>query len=113
MSQPSHRLNKLGVSPPILFSDPKDRFADTLLEWRAARLGDLRLGAFVRPVFKAANPLAERRIADDRDQVFNPATETLAVLDQPTTLLIALLDSLGSFAPQDSVLRFERGDLAG
>ena len=95
MPQPAHRLNNLGVSPAGFLSDADDRFADALLDAWPARLGVLRLGPLIRCVLDAPHPLAERRVADDRDQVLDPGSETLPVLHQPATLLIAKLDSLG------------------
>jgi len=93
--QPAHRLNDLGVSPAGFLSNTNDRFTDALLDAWPARLSVLCLGPLIRRVLHAPHPLAERRVADDRDQVLDPRSETLAMLDQPATLLIAKLDSLG------------------
>jgi len=40
------------------------------------------LASIIRRDFDAVNPLAERPIADSRDQVFDPGSEGLVVLDQ-------------------------------
>ena len=71
--QPPHRLHNFGVSPPSLFADPDDRVADTLLDAGTAWLGVLRLGPVVGGVLQLSDPLAERRVADDRDQLLDPS----------------------------------------
>ena len=75
VSQPAHRLNDLGVTPAGFLSDADDRFADTLLDAWPASLGVLRLWPLIRRVLHASHPLAKRRVADDRDQVFDPRSE--------------------------------------
>ncbi len=87
--QSAHRLHDLRVAPAGLLADADDCFADALLDAWPARLGVLRLGPLIRRILDAPHPLAERRVADDRDQVLDPRSETLAVLNEPAALLIA------------------------
>src|SRR5690606_23425464 len=89
--EPPHRLHDLGIAPAGLFPDPNDRLADAFLHAGTARLGVLRLGPLVRRVFGAPHPLAEGRVADDRDQPLDAAAQRLPAPYQLTALLVAQL----------------------
>ena len=95
VTEPSHGLDDLGVSPASLLTDANNRFADALLDAWPARLGILRFRPLIRRVLDIPHPLAECGIADDGDQLLDASPEFLAVLNQPATLLIAQLDPLG------------------
>src|SRR5690606_5836447 len=82
--EPPHRLHDLGVAPAGLLPDPDDSLTDALLDARAAGFGVRRLGPLVWRVLDAPHPLAEGRVADDRNQLLDAAAQLLPVPYQPT-----------------------------
>src|SRR6056297_1556651 len=73
MAKPAHGLNDLGIAPAGLFTDSDDRIGDALVGPGPARFAfRSRFRPFRWPVFRVPDPAAERRVAHDRNQVFNP-----------------------------------------
>jgi hypothetical protein len=72
----------------------------------------LRLGAGAGGGVQA-DPPAERRVGDDRQQVFDPLSHHLAEFDQEPLLGLGEVGSLSQLGPQDLVLRPEVFHLLG
>ena len=102
------RVPEPGVLPHL-----NDQIADLLRCPRPPRFAiGCRFG-FGVALFRLSNPAAERLIADERHQFLELDTETLAGAEQPFLLLRRGDDPIRQSRPEDSVLFFEVGYLAG
>jgi hypothetical protein len=73
-------------------ANTNDGVAKAFLDSRATGVGVFRFGPLVWGILDTSHPFAERRVADDRNQLLDASPQFLPVLDKPETLLIAQID---------------------